>query len=425
MLNALVLLLAPLLAASPAKPRVLVMQLTAGEGVNAGTAQAITAAVLGEVRKRPSFAVMSPTDVQAVLSVERQKQLLGCSEGTCLADIGGALGVEKIVTGSAAKLGESWMLHLQLVDARNASVLRSADRRKKGGTVDDVLDELPKMVAELFGAAPAATPLPPPVAAVSAPPPPEVKVTPVSLPSPIVEQPAKISADVRAKLHLVTDGAGHYLAFVPFDTDAPLFAGDAHALSAQAVMGGGSEGTTEFDSAFWEPRSVEMNHGGFEFRNAKYTLSCGKSVRELKPVDAKHAKAILAKAKLLAFRWQRQAIALGRDEDGNYYFVDAPRSDGNLDDAHLYIGPRGHMVPTSVTDAVRASGKLEMVSAAGKLELPLGDVTAQTPAGSFKAGGATRAVTAMDLWQNRALIYARLGVYPKALGTACDVEFAP
>ena len=408
--------LALLLSLAAAPSRVLVMPLSAGEGVSAGTAQAITATVLGEVRKRPGLGVMSPNDVQAVLSVERQKQLLGCSEGSCLADIGGALGVDRIVTGSAAKLGESWLLHLQLVDAKNAQVLRSADRRKKNGSIDDLLDELPKMVDELFGA--------PAAAAVAVTPAPMPPPKPVQLPSPIGEEPSNISPELRAKLHLATDGEGHYLAFVPFDMDAPLFAGDEHTLSEQASIGGGADGTQEFERVFWEPRSKQQGHGSFEFRDAKYTLDCGRGPQPFHEVDAKRAKAILAKAKLLAFRWKRQAMALGRDDEGTYYLVDAPRSDGNLDDAHLYIGPRGQLVPVAVRDTARAGEKLEILSEAGKLELPLGDVTAETPAGSFKSGGASRAVSALDLWQSRALIYAGLRVYPATLGTACDPEFA-
>ena len=49
--------------------------------------------------------VTTRAEILAVVGLERQKQLLGCSEDatSCLTELAGALGVEAIVTGSVAK----------------------------------------------------------------------------------------------------------------------------------------------------------------------------------------------------------------------------------------------------------------------------------------------------------------------------------
>jgi hypothetical protein len=421
------------LAAVSSKPqKVLVLQPEAGEGVTAGTAKAIGAAATGEVRKR-GLSALTPDDVQAMLGVERQKQLLGCSESNCLAEIGGALGAQFIVTSSVAKLGESWLVHLRLLDAEKAQVVRESDRRIKKGNIDDVLDALPQMVSELFGAA---QPQQAPIALNtnengSAPKQSSATPSAVKLPPNGVDEPAKLKPEQRSKLQVATDGQGHPIAFLAFQGfDSLLFAGDAHAMYAQRVAGGGSEGTVAFDMSFWEPRVRAGAESEFSLRDGKYTLTCKKQQIPYTLLDAKSAKAFLEKAKLDAPRWRRQVLALARDDEGTYYLADAPRAADDSDsddpnaDVHLYLGKKGALAPVKVVDVQRAGGKLLVQTDAGTAEFPLGDVTDKTPAGAWKSNGQTRALTPLDLWQNRGMIYTSLGAYSEPLGTACDPYLA-
>ncbi len=144
------LLLSLLLAAHPAK--VALMPLGTGEGVTGGVAEALTDAVAWEVRKR-GVGLVTQKEMIAVLGLEKQRALLGCANDQCLAELGGALGVDLLLTGSVSKLGQSYLIHLQVVDPAKATTRAQSDRRKKGGSIDDVLDELPAMVDELFGSA--------------------------------------------------------------------------------------------------------------------------------------------------------------------------------------------------------------------------------------------------------------------------------
>jgi TolB-like protein len=132
--------------------KVAVVPLRATDGVEERTALAVTDAVTAELRTVPKISAVSTREVEAVLDFQRKQDLLGCSDTACFAEIGGALGVDAILAGSLSRLGESWLVHLNLVDIGNASVLAQTSRRLKGGTVDDVLDTLPDLVAELMTA---------------------------------------------------------------------------------------------------------------------------------------------------------------------------------------------------------------------------------------------------------------------------------
>src|SRR5512133_3100219 len=158
------LALAAVLAATP---KLAVMPIAAGEGVPPTTTAAITDALAAEVRRRSGAEVITRKELETVLSLEAQKEMLGCQSDACIAEIGGALGVERLVAGDLARLGESWLFHLKVVETGKMKVSAQSDRRIRGGTIDDVLDALPPMVTELFpGGAPA--PLPPPIAAPAA-----------------------------------------------------------------------------------------------------------------------------------------------------------------------------------------------------------------------------------------------------------------
>ena len=161
-------LIAALAVAAPIKLAVSDMQ--AGLGVAPQLAQLCTTFVVSELRKNGSLAVTSQEDLQSLIGFHKQKQLLQCADTSCLAEIGGALGVEQIVTGSLSKLGESVVVVLRLVDVHRAKVLRDTDRRLKDPKPDAVLDALPQMLAELFPQAAASEPPKPvPAAATAAP----------------------------------------------------------------------------------------------------------------------------------------------------------------------------------------------------------------------------------------------------------------
>lgn len=87
---------------------------------------------LGEQLSRQGVQVTTQSAMQAVLGLERQKQLLGCSDGStaCLAEIGSALGVDGIVVGSLASTGGTgFVVTLRIVSAKNGETWASDSGR--------------------------------------------------------------------------------------------------------------------------------------------------------------------------------------------------------------------------------------------------------------------------------------------------------
>lgn len=130
--------------------------------------------------------VIGKSDISAVIGFEKQKQVMGCAEdSTCLAEIGGALGVDFILVGSLGAIGDLFRLDLKLVDAKKARV-----RARVGVTVEGkeskLVAAIQKAVRDLV------TPL-----VSTEPPPPALAVRPEVKPEPRPEAKPEARPDVK------------------------------------------------------------------------------------------------------------------------------------------------------------------------------------------------------------------------------------
>lgn len=90
---------------------------------------------------RHGLRVISPSEVSALLGMERQRQLLGCGDqGSCLAELAGALGADGVVVGNLGRFGQSYQLDLKIVSTTNGALLASHSVRIKGD--DEMLDAM-------------------------------------------------------------------------------------------------------------------------------------------------------------------------------------------------------------------------------------------------------------------------------------------
>lgn len=105
------------------------------------------------------FQVSTPADLEAVLGLERQRQLLGCSDGddtSCLAEISAAFGVPFVATGRLTRLGERLELDVRGIRQKDGVVAASANH----GTDDearlgDIIEQAAKsLAAQLLPKAP-------------------------------------------------------------------------------------------------------------------------------------------------------------------------------------------------------------------------------------------------------------------------------
>jgi hypothetical protein len=98
-------------------------------------------------------------DIEAMLGLENIKDQLGCDDVACAAQIGGALGAELLLTGRVAKLGDSIIVVLKLIDTQQNKVLGSAKHKVAD---DENLYEgaIETSARQLFGLDPAPAPAP-------------------------------------------------------------------------------------------------------------------------------------------------------------------------------------------------------------------------------------------------------------------------
>lgn len=151
-------LLLTVLAQTPAeKPRLPVLEFTVSGGADPGAAAVLSDAVATEVNRRGFFSVLTAKDIQSLVGIERQRQLLGCSESSssCVAELAGAMGARYVLSGSLGKLGDAYQLNLQMLDSERAQTVGRSTRLARD--LESLREQLPWAVAEATG-----TPLPPP-----------------------------------------------------------------------------------------------------------------------------------------------------------------------------------------------------------------------------------------------------------------------
>jgi hypothetical protein len=91
--------------------------------------------------------VVTASEMSALLSNERQKQLLGCSEtsSACVAELADALGADGIVTGSIGKFDRRYQINVSVLSARGSGALAAFTGEVVGD--EALLDELTRAAA--------------------------------------------------------------------------------------------------------------------------------------------------------------------------------------------------------------------------------------------------------------------------------------
>jgi hypothetical protein len=153
----LALPLAAVLAASPAQTKLALGSLST-VNVSPELASFVVEHLAEELRGR-GFRVTTSGDMAAILGLERQKQLLGCSDSSssCLAELASALGVDAVVAGEFAKLGTSYQLDLKVLSAKNGARLAGwSEHLKDESQLPDALHRAAEALATALPANPLA-----------------------------------------------------------------------------------------------------------------------------------------------------------------------------------------------------------------------------------------------------------------------------
>ena len=95
-------------------PRVLIMDLK-NNGVEEKTVNTLQGIITVQISDYESLDVISGDDVRQLVALQAEKQNTGCSDdGSCMAEIAGALGASLVVFGNVGQLGELLVVNLNL-----------------------------------------------------------------------------------------------------------------------------------------------------------------------------------------------------------------------------------------------------------------------------------------------------------------------
>jgi hypothetical protein len=104
------------------RSRLLVLDFTASEGVNADITDVASDTYISTLKEIDRFDLATSSDVRMMIGAEQQRQLIGCDDESCMAEIAGALGAEFLSRGRLSLLDEEIILTLELFDSGAASL---------------------------------------------------------------------------------------------------------------------------------------------------------------------------------------------------------------------------------------------------------------------------------------------------------------
>ncbi len=132
------------------KTKVAVMELSATATLPADLVASLSGVIAETLDRLGAFAAISSQDIVRLLNFEAQKQQLGCSDMACIAEIGGALGADYLVTGSLTQTGEVVLVQLQLANISAARIEHRVSREYRGAP-GGLIEELRSAVRQLVG----------------------------------------------------------------------------------------------------------------------------------------------------------------------------------------------------------------------------------------------------------------------------------
>ncbi len=140
--------------AAPATPRgagarlrVLVLDFE-GQQVDAESRSGLVGLVAARIAQTPELDVVAGADLRRMVELEAEKQTVGCTASSCLAEIAGAMGAELVVFGDLSRVGSTMILNLNTYDAARAQSVGRVSVR--GRDLDEIVAKLDPAVLELM-----------------------------------------------------------------------------------------------------------------------------------------------------------------------------------------------------------------------------------------------------------------------------------
>jgi len=111
--------------------------------------------------------VTTSSQIGALIGFERQRQLLSCKEanGSCMAELAAALGVDGVITGSVGKFDQTYQVNVSVVSAKDGRTLSAFSRKVNGSSavldaLNDAAEQMSRELSRAFAKPSAPAPSP-------------------------------------------------------------------------------------------------------------------------------------------------------------------------------------------------------------------------------------------------------------------------
>ncbi len=118
-------------------------------GISALEAQTLTDRFSGELVNTNAVIMVERNQMDEILD-EQGFQQSGCTSAECAAEIGAMLGVQKMISGSFGKLGNTYTIEAKMFSVETGQTERAVSKRYKG-EIDGLLDQIAIVAWELMG----------------------------------------------------------------------------------------------------------------------------------------------------------------------------------------------------------------------------------------------------------------------------------
>lgn len=132
--------------------RVALLDVVASKEIPERPLAALSAALAPEIRKLEGVSAISAAEVRDMLGMERQKQLLGCSDDaeSCLTEIAGALDADEMVTTELVLVGKTYTLTARRTDMRRGRIVQSHSKKFDQRDGEELLAVVGPLVEGLY-----------------------------------------------------------------------------------------------------------------------------------------------------------------------------------------------------------------------------------------------------------------------------------
>jgi hypothetical protein len=112
------------------------------------TLQGLAELVCGEVERQTGARVLGMADLNSMLGLQQQRDLVGCTDDDCFADVVAALNPDHVLALSLSRVGADQVLTLKVLDPRRATVPGRTSWSATGAEPSALVDRLPEIVGQ-------------------------------------------------------------------------------------------------------------------------------------------------------------------------------------------------------------------------------------------------------------------------------------